>query len=326
MNVFSTFFLKGLIKASDQRVIVPFYHLVSDSENTFANSLYKPRKIIDFEKDLKMLKAHYTPLLLQEFIALSKLGEKVNKNYFHLTFDDGLSNFYNVVAPILLERKIPATVFVNTDFVDNKALFYRYKASLLYQNYNESSSIEKRKFYDFFNEEGTIKSKLFDINYNNKRILDDLAKAVEYDFEAFLAQKKPYLSTIQIQELIDMGFTIGAHSKNHPLYADIEFEEQIIQTAESIEWLVKTFNLDYKAFSFPHTDLEVSNKFFVTLAEEKKIDISFGTSGIKKDDFKTNFQRLFFEIGNQSAERHLIIEYIKHFLKIPFFKNTMPRN
>ena len=326
MNSFSEKILKELIKASDQRLIVPFYHLVTDSENTFANHLYTPRKVVDFKKDLEMLTLHYTPLLLKEFIALSKSEKKVSKNYFHLTFDDGLSNFYNVVAPILLERKIPATVFVNTDFVDNKALFYRYKASLLYQNYSASSPKEKRKFYNFFNEEGTVKSKLFDINYNNKGVLDDVAKAVDYDFEAFLAQKQPYLSTIQIQELIDMGFTIGAHSKNHPLYADIEFEEQIIQTEESIEWLVKTFNLDYKAFSFPHTDLEVSKKFFVTLAEEKKIDISFGTSGIKKDDFKTNFQRLFFEIGNQSAEKHLIIEYIKHFLKIPFFKNTMPRN
>lgn len=326
MNSLSEIFLKELIKASDQRLIVPFYHLVTDSENTFANHLYTPRKVVDFKKDLEMLTLHYTPLLLKEFIALSKSEKKVSKNYFHLTFDDGLSNFYNVVAPILLELKIPATVFINTDFVDNKALFYRYKASLLYQNYSASSLKEKRKFYNFFNEEGTVKSKLFDINYNNKGVLDDLAKVVDYDFEAFLAQKKPYLSTIQIQELIDMGFTIGAHSKNHPLYSDIEFEEQIIQTEESIEWLVKTFNLDYKAFSFPHTDLEVSKKFFVTLAEEKKIDISFGTSGIKKDDFKTNFQRLFFEIGNQSAEKYLIIEYIKHFLKIPFFKNTMPRN
>lgn len=326
MNSFSEKILKELIKASDQRLIVPFYHLVTDSENTFANHLYTPRKVVDFKKDLEMLTLHYTPLLLKEFIALSKSEKKVSKNYFHLTFDDGLSNFYNVVAPILLELKIPATVFVNTDFVDNKALFYRYKASLLYQNYSASSPKGKRKFYNFFNEEGSVKSKLFDINYNNKGVLDDLAKAVDYDFEAFLIQKQPYLSTIQIQELIDMGFTIGAHSKNHPLYADIEFEEQIIQTEESIEWLVKTFNLDYKAFSFPHTDLEVSKKFFVTLAEEKKIDISFGTSGIKKDDFKTNFQRLFFEIGNQSAEKYLIIEYIKHFLKIPFFKNTMPRN
>jgi peptidoglycan/xylan/chitin deacetylase (PgdA/CDA1 family) len=326
MHVFSTFFLKGLIKASDQRLIIPFYHLVTDSENTFANSLYTPRKIIDFKKDLDLLTSYYTPLLLEEFIALSKSGKKVHKNSFHLTFDDGLSNFYNVVAPILLKKKIPATVFINTDFVDNKDLFYRYKASLLYQNYQKSSPEVKRKFYDFFEEKGTVEKKIFEINYNNKSVLDNLAKIVGFDFKEFLKEKQPYLSSMQIQELIDMGFTIGSHSKNHPLYTDIDFEEQIRQTKESIDWVVGKFNIDYKVFSFPHTDLGVSKKFFMTLAEECKIDASFGTAGIKKDELKTNFQRLFFEIGSQSAERHLIIEYFKYFLKIPFLKNTMPRN
>jgi peptidoglycan/xylan/chitin deacetylase (PgdA/CDA1 family) len=263
---------------------------------------------------------------LEEFIALSKSGKKVHKNSFHLTFDDGLSNFYNVVAPILLKKKIPATVFINTDFVDNKDLFYRYKASLLYQNYQKSSPEVKRKFYDFFEEKGTVEKKIFEINYNNKSVLDNLAKIVGFDFKEFLKEKQPYLSSMQIQELIDMGFTIGSHSKNHPLYTDIDFEEQIRQTKESIDWVVGKFNIDYKVFSFPHTDLGVSKKFFMTLAEECKIDASFGTAGIKKDELKTNFQRLFFEIGSQSAERHLIIEYFKYFLKIPFFKNTMPRN
>lgn len=326
MNSFSEIFLKGLIKASDQRLIVPFYHLVTDSDNTFAKYLYTPRRIADFKRDLEVLTNCYTPLLLKDFIALSTSGKKVNENSFHLTFDDGLSNFYTVVAPILLKRKIPATIFVNTDFVDNKALFYRYKASLLYQNYETASPKEKSIFYDFFEEKGTVKKKLFDINYNNKGILDNLAEAVDYDFNAFLVQKQPYLSSIQIQELIDMGFTIGAHSKNHPLYGDIDFEEQIKQTKESISWLVRKFYLDYKAFSFPHTDLGVTKDFFIKLSAEKKVDISFGTSGIKKDDFATNFQRLFFEIGNQNIEGYLITEYFKYFLKIPFFKNTMPRN
>ena len=40
----------------------------------------------------------------------------------------------------------------------------------------------------------------------------------------------------------------------------------------------------------------------------------------------TNFQRLFFEIGNENAENYLLKEYFKYFLKIPFQKNTMPRN
>ena len=138
--------------------------------------------------------------------------------------------------------------------------------------------------------------------------------------------EKPYLTTTQIQELIDMGFTIGAHSKSHPLYADISFQEQIDQTKECADWLEKRFNLDYCVFSFPFTDLNVSKEFFLKLARERVLDVSFGSAGIKNDAFKTNFHRLFFEIGDENAKSYLIKEYVKYFLKAPFNKNTMPRN
>ena len=324
MSIFIESILKNLIRSSNQRILLPFYHKVIDDENTFAKRLYKPRKIVDFKNDLTILQKYYKSISLCEFISISK-QERVRENYFHLTFDDGLSNFYKVVAPILLEKKIAATVFINTDFVDNKALFYRYKASLLYQFYEGGSQKIKNKFYNFFNEKKTIKDRLFSVNYQNKEILDDLSLAINYSFEEYLEKEKPYLTSSQIQELIDMGFTIGAHSKNHPLYSLISFEEQIKQTQESIDWLIEKFNLDYKAFSFPHTDLDVSKAFFVKFANENKIDVSFGTSGIKKDSFETNFQRIVFEIEQTNIEKHLIKEYIKYLIKIPLLKSVMPR-
>jgi peptidoglycan/xylan/chitin deacetylase (PgdA/CDA1 family) len=326
MNFIFESLLKKLIIASKQRVIVPFYHKVSDEESTFEKYLYSSRKVLDFKKDIAVLSNYYSPISMQEFIEISKSTIKLNQNYFHLTFDDGLSNFYKVVAPILLEKKIPATVFINSDFVDNKALFYRYKASLLFQVYEKSSQKEKRKFHEFFNQKKEIKEKLFKVNYNNKEDLDRLANLINYNFEEYLEVEKPYLTTTQIQELIDMGFTIGAHSKSHPLYADISFQEQIDQTKECADWLEKRFNLDYCVFSFPFTDLNVSKEFFLKLARERVLDVSFGSAGIKNDAFKTNFHRLFFEIGDENAKSYLIKEYVKYFLKAPFNKNTMPRN
>lgn len=316
--------LKKIIKISKQPLLVPFYHKVIDDEDTFAKYLYKPRKIIDFKNDLDVLCKYYKSITLQEFTSISK-KKSLKENYFHLTFDDGLSNFYKVVAPILLKKKVAATIFINTNFIDNKSLFFRYKASLLYQIYQKSSQKEKYKFYNFFNKKGLVKERLFAVNYINKGVLDDLATAINYSFEEYLDTEKPYLSSNQIQELIDMGFTIGAHSKTHPLYSLIPFEDQIKQTVESIDCLVGRFNLDYRAFSFPHTDLDVSLDFFQKLAKERKIDISFGSSGIKKDNFETNFQRINFETDNPDLENHLIKEYFKYFLKIPLLKNVMPR-
>ena len=51
--------------------------------------------------------------------------------YFLLSFDDGLSSFYQTIAPILEEESIKAINFVNTDFLDNRELFFRYKVNLI---------------------------------------------------------------------------------------------------------------------------------------------------------------------------------------------------
>ena len=319
--------LQKLISLSKQRTIVPFYHKVSDCEQTFEKYLYATRKVLDFKKDIDIFNKYYKSISLFDFIEISNSKKKHNQNYYHLTFDDGLANFYKIVAPILLERKITATVFINTDFIDNRALFYRYKASLLYQFYENTSTKNKNKYHDFFQKNSGIKNILLSINFNSKNILDELANEIDYSFEEYLEVNKPYLNSKQIEELQDKGFTIGAHSKNHPLYADIELKDQVNQTIDSVNFLKKNYNLDYSVFSFPFTDLNVTNEFFYKLeAMESKLDFSFGSSGIKRDQLKNNFQRIFFEIGARSAEEYLLQEYIKYFFKIPLKKNIMPRN
>ena len=45
--------------------------------------------------------------------------------------DDGLSGCHRYIAPLLRKKGIPASFFLNNRFIDNKSLFYRYKASLL---------------------------------------------------------------------------------------------------------------------------------------------------------------------------------------------------
>ncbi|MFY0630032.1 MAG: polysaccharide deacetylase family protein [Flavobacteriaceae bacterium] len=315
--------LKTLIRLSNRPMLVPFYHMVSDDENTFADYLYTPRKIKTFKEDLKVLLKHYRVVSLEDFIKLSRQKGKHKKPFVHLTFDDGLANFYDVVAPILHKEKIPATVFVNTDFIDNKRLFYRYKASLLIQFYQRATDDEKQVFHRFLNTKSNVKEKLLAINFHQEKELDQLAENAGYSFSSFLEKEQPYLTSHQIKELINKGFTIGAHSKNHPLFSNLTLDEQVVQAKESIAWLQENFQVDYKAFSFPFTDLGVTKDFFFKM--ESEFDVSFGTSGIKKDVQPTNYQRISFELAQTNLGLFLLKQYTKYFFKIPFNKHIMPR-
>ncbi len=291
-----------LIKLTGQRVVLPFYHIVADETPAHIYHLYEARSIDEFKSDLDFLLQNYQPISLHELIEFKKSNRKPKQNVFHLTFDDGLKEFYTIVAPILKEKKIPATIFINTDFIDNKGMFYRYKASVLTEKYAAKGLLE--------------------VDFENANLIDELAKTLNYDFDEYLKKEQPYLTTSQIEDLIKDGFTIGAHSKNHPLYKRLSIDEQISQTLESIDIIVQKFNLNYKVFSFPFTDDGILKEFFSQI--ESKVDLTFGTAGLKKDSIPFNLQRIPME-KNQTSKEIINGQYFYYFLKRFFGQNEIKR-
>ena len=120
-----------LMKLGAKKVILPFYHGVSDCSLSYIRQLYSIKSEKEFKEDLDYLLKWFEPISLKSFKNHISNKTRLVENSFLLTFDDGLSSFYDVVAPILLEKKIPAINFLNKNFIDNEQLFYRFKVSLL---------------------------------------------------------------------------------------------------------------------------------------------------------------------------------------------------
>lgn len=294
--------LERLIKRTNHRLILPFYHVVSDVNPIHIKNLYEPRSIEQFTRDLDFLLENYKSISLRELIEANKSGEIITENCFHLTFDDGLKEFYSNVAPILKERNVHATVFLNSDFIDNKTLFYRFKASILYEESKDSE--------------------LLKLNYLEKDVIDRFANEIDADFDKYLKLEQPYLTSEQINELIREGFTFGAHSKDHPLYNELSLEQQINQTKESLATIKSQFNLNYSVFSFPFTDDGVSQKLFNEIADFT--DFTFGCAGIKDDSINNHLQRIPMETS-QPAENIIKSEYLYCLIKQMVGKNKIIR-
>ncbi|MBE9524380.1 MAG: polysaccharide deacetylase family protein, partial [Chloroflexi bacterium] len=107
-----------------------FYHAVSDDQMTHVCHLYSVVPETDFIAALGYLKAHYQFVSYQLLHAHRIHGAPLPKNAVHLSFDDGFSECFSVVRPLLLKHQIPCTFFVTTDWLDNQAMFYRNKISL----------------------------------------------------------------------------------------------------------------------------------------------------------------------------------------------------
>lgn len=265
--------------------------------------MYEARSVAYFEADLDYLLQHFKPISLHELLDLKNHNKQPQTPCFHLTFDDGLREVYDVVVPILIKRKIPATFFINTDFIDNKNLFYRFKASILAEQFAANG--------------------MLDLAFKEADDIDALAQTLGINFDEYLVKEQPYLASSQIQELIDNQFTIGAHSKSHPLYKLLTEQEQIEQTIESLDVLKQQFKLDYSVFSFPFTDDGVGKQYFEKI--KSKVNLTFGSAGIKKDVVEFNLQRIPME-SQETAEQIIKTQYLYCFLKKLVGKNKVVRH
>jgi peptidoglycan/xylan/chitin deacetylase (PgdA/CDA1 family) len=70
-----------------------------------------------------LTKRGFTPLPLQEVLAIHEAGLPVPPRTFVVTFDDGYANNYLQAAPVLEYLGVPATVFLATSFLDQTTPF-----------------------------------------------------------------------------------------------------------------------------------------------------------------------------------------------------------
>ena len=125
---------------------------------------------------------------------------------------------------------------------------------------------------------------------------------MEVDFSLYLSENKPYLEKVQVQEMINEGFTVGAHSMDHPEFDELNEEDILRQISGSIRAVEALFQPKHYVFSFPFT----ADKLTMSLLEKAHSrhsyspQISFGTSGIKRDSFPWLFHRIPVENYNTS--------------------------
>lgn len=268
--------------------LFPYHHLVSDKEVLHIKHLYSYKNISQFKADLDHLLKHLNPVSVNEINESVAAGRSMPKDSFLLTFDDGFREIYEIVAPILFEKGVPAIFFINPAFIDNNELFYRCKISLAIENIlqqrNDHTILSRCcNILSLKNSQKTedVISAIKKINNLNLDILDQIADVLDLSFTEYLKTEKPFLTTWQIKDLSTSGFTIGAHSWDHPYYDLIPDIEKLSQTIQSANYIADQFHQTIKTFSFPHSDKGISQSFFNELNSLSAPDLLFGIQNQK---------------------------------------------
>jgi peptidoglycan/xylan/chitin deacetylase (PgdA/CDA1 family) len=319
-----------LIFLTGQKVLLPFYHAVSDRELPHLRAVIQVRNISQFLADLDFFLEHFLPAGIRDLMESNQRKTPGSKPVFHLSFDDGLKECITTIAPILSAKGIPATFFVNTEFIGNKEVFYRFRASLIIEKVQFLPEELKKTIHAVLDQQafppGHLKERLLSVDYKRRQVLDEIADLAGIDFTDYANREEIYMNEEDIRSLLQQGFTIGSHSLDHPLYKMTDIGEQLRQTFTSSDFLIEKFRVSPVLFSFPFSDDGVSAEFFRKVYKpEGKADLTFGISGLKKEVIPNHLHRIPMEVGPYSARQIITGEYLYFVMKSLIGKNTIRR-
>ncbi len=215
-------------RAADRPLVAVFWHAVGPTADLpHVRHLYVPPTLERWRADVDWLLDHFEPLAPDEVCAWAQGRKRLRRPACFLSFDDGLRQVHDIVWPELHRRGVPFAVFLNSAFVDNADLFFRYKASLLVARWQQApppSAVRQALLAMLPDPLRAIPlpQTFLCAGFRQKAMLDEAARLMGVDFADFLQRYRPYLSTAQITSMAREGVVFGGHSHDHPLFAGLD--------------------------------------------------------------------------------------------------------
>lgn len=100
------------------RALILCYHRVKDE----ADSYLRPTRVLDFDRQMEYLSTRYHPMSLGRMVQCLRDGIVLPAKAIAITFDDGYRDNYENAYPVLRKYRVPATMFLATDFIGTGVL------------------------------------------------------------------------------------------------------------------------------------------------------------------------------------------------------------
>ncbi len=287
------------------------YHMISNTQVPHVKH-YPFLNTTEFECDLQYLQKTFGFISYEEMITTRLTADARRRTSVCLSFDDGFSECFSTVRPILLRYGAPCIFFVVTDFIDNRLPFFETEVSLCMnavstlpvENVDEVISCFglQTLLSEFVGELPAWRGKaVLDFSGLNPRsqsfikwlltlgpadmhLLDRLCQQLGIDVTRYLETAKPYLTTEQLLRLQSDGFTIGAHSRSHRLLQDLspaDAETEIVESCRAIQSITGQSSVP---FAFPYSGCGIDRNWLAQLRKEHDmIGLFFDTQGLRQD-------------------------------------------
>jgi peptidoglycan/xylan/chitin deacetylase (PgdA/CDA1 family) len=260
--------------ANRSKALIVMYHRFTEDEDGRAISARAFRQQLDY------LAARYRLVPLSFIGDLLASGKGLPPGLAAITIDDGYRDAYEVAFPLLCERKVPATLFVVTDFVDRKIWIWpdkvRYIISRAQDNVLEQT-IDGRAFHMRLNGGTSRLEAIAHINLILKLMPDEVKDEMIVSIASSLGVELPAappdeygpITWDQAGEMDAAGVEIGSHTQTHPILTNIDGERLRRELSDSRSRLESILKRRVELFCYPNGDTNDSVELEVKLAGYK---------------------------------------------------------
>jgi peptidoglycan/xylan/chitin deacetylase (PgdA/CDA1 family) len=233
------------------------YHRVNDDGDPFFPAV--PTRI--FAQHMAYIAETCRVLTVEDLVERMGRGE-LPRDAIAITFDDGYRDTLTHAAPVLARLGVPATIFLATGFigtgeipwVDRVALaLKRTEARRVMSPWGEAVSLtgpaERLRTLDLM------------LRYF-KRLPDDVRQeAVEALLARLGVDEEPpspvaMLSWEEVRALAELGFSIGAHTVDHPILSRIDSRRAWAEIVGSRDAIAAACGRPPRAFAYPNGGIE----------------------------------------------------------------------
>ena len=265
--IFKTLFSIGLPQLLQKKIAyksftIVTYHAVVDTLLPVHDWCFIDKN--SFEEQMHYLKNNFDILPLKEANILGNKA-KHEKPIAFVTFDDGYQNNYDIAFPILNEIGIPATIFLNTKFVDTDDTIWFCKI-------NHAIEKTKKHFFEW-------KGNHFKIDSMRDKVLAS----------AILQEKLKKLPNKQLQQEVQNIRFLLEDSLDNPISVDSPYR---ILGSHAINKMTKSNLIEFGAHTHSHAILSQLSK------QEKEKEIQDSVSHV---EHLTNCPCRFFAYPNGSC-------------------------
>jgi peptidoglycan/xylan/chitin deacetylase (PgdA/CDA1 family) len=285
-------------------VILTYHRIVSD--DMVRDECIQPGMFVlapSFEAHIAYLRKRFDIVSLDELLDLWRTNRlKSDRSYCVITFDDGWRDNYQFAFPVLMKHRVPATIFLATDYIGTARWFWPDQIMLLLNKARQDTTgaSDRQGFSRVLTEAIGVALSAAEgvfthvesgdpidpddiIEYFKEvevdrihQIIDRLSRALHME----LPTERVLLNWDEVREMAGNGVTFGSHSCSHRIMTQIPVSEVKTELIDSRQALLQQGIKPVPVFCYPNGN---SNREIKTLVRECGYDAALG-SGVGLED------------------------------------------